>query len=122
MGKGDRNAVKKQFQGIYLRGCYFHYSQSIWRKVQKLGLSNLYHSNQTFRALIRAFKSLPFLPADKILSTHNQLELADILLSADNMAKLTILKKYMRKQWINGDPPNELSIYYSVSSTHMVVY
>ena len=24
--KGARNAVKKQFQGIYLRGCYFHYS------------------------------------------------------------------------------------------------
>ena len=27
--RGARNAVKKQFQGIYLRGCYFHYSQSI---------------------------------------------------------------------------------------------
>ena len=69
-----------------------------------------------------AFMSLPFLPADKILSTYNQLELADILLSADNMAKLTILKKYMRKQWINGVPTNELSLYSCVSSTHMVVY
>ena len=81
--KGARNAVKRQCQDIYLRGCYFHYSQSIWRKVQKLGLSNVYHSNQKFRALIRAFMSLPFLHADQIHSTYyNQLELEDILLSA----------------------------------------
>ena len=116
--KGARNAVKKQFQGSYLRGCYFHYSQSIWRKVQKLGLSNVYHSNQKFRALIRAFMSLPFLPADQILSTYIQLELEDILLSADDLTKLTILKKYMRKQWINGVPNNELSIFNSQHKTN----
>ena len=92
----------EQFQGIYLRGCYFHYYQSIWRKVQKLGLSNFYHSNQNFRTLIRAFMSIPFLPAEQILSIYNQLELEDILLSADNMTKLPTLKKYMRRQWING--------------------
>ena len=109
--KGARNAVKKQFPGIYLRGCHFHYSQSIWRKVQKLGLSNVYHSNQNFRTLIRAFMSVPFLAAEQILSTYNQLGLEDILLSADNMTKITILKKYMRKQWLSGVPANELSIF-----------
>ena len=55
--------------------------------------------------------SIPFLPAEQILSTYNQLELEDILLSADNMTKLTTLMKYMRRQWIIGVPNNELSIF-----------
>ena len=46
----------------------------------------------TFRTLIRAHISTPFLPAEQILSTYNQLELEDIFLSADNMTKLTTLK------------------------------
>ena len=55
--------------------------------------------------------SIPFLPAEQILSTYNQLELEDILLSEYNMTKLTTLKKYMRRQWINRVSANELSTF-----------
>ena len=41
--KGARNAVKREFQGNHLRGCHFHYTQCIWRKIQKLGLSPVYY-------------------------------------------------------------------------------
>ncbi|KAI6650050.1 hypothetical protein LOD99_6265 [Oopsacas minuta] len=46
--KGARNAVKRQFQGIHLRGCHFHYTQCIWRKIQKLSLSTVNHNNADF--------------------------------------------------------------------------
>ena len=58
--KADRNAVKTQFLGIHLRGCHFHYSQSVWRKIQKLGLSNANHTNSEFKTLIRTFMAFHF--------------------------------------------------------------
>ena len=73
--KGARNAVKTQFPGIHLRGCHFHYSQSVWRKIQKLGLSNIYHTNSDFKTLIRTFMALPFLPEDRILPIYNQIDM-----------------------------------------------
>ena len=60
--KGVKNAVKTQFPDIHLRGCHFHYSQCVWRKIQKLGLSNAYYTNSDFKTLIRTFMALPFLP------------------------------------------------------------
>ena len=88
--KGSRNAIKRQFEGIDLRGCYFHFTQSIWRKIHKLGLSNIYHINGDFRTLIRAFMSLPFLPMDQILTVYNEKETKDILLSSDNNNEKTM--------------------------------
>ena len=29
-----------------IRGCYFHFSQSLWRKIQKLGLSGPYRQDR----------------------------------------------------------------------------
>ncbi|KAI6654473.1 hypothetical protein LOD99_869 [Oopsacas minuta] len=109
--KGARNAVKREFQGIHLRGCHFHYTQCIWRKVQKLGLSTVYHNNADFKKLVRSFMSLPFLPEDQIISVFNQLEVRDLPLSEVHMNQYTIFKKYLKRQWIISTPRNELSIF-----------
>nr|XP_054757171.1 uncharacterized protein LOC129263283 [Lytechinus pictus] len=57
-----RRAFVEEFPGIRVRGCYFHLTQSLWRKIQELGLTNAYnHDNQTQR-LIRKVFALGFLP------------------------------------------------------------
>ena len=36
--KGLRNSLRKVFEGINLRGCFFHYVKALWSKAKKLGL------------------------------------------------------------------------------------
>ena len=35
------NAFSKTFPQLHVAGCFFHFSQSLWRKIQELGLSRL---------------------------------------------------------------------------------
>ena len=40
-----RNALKEVFPQIGIYGCWFHYTQCIWRKTKKLGLSHSFKTN-----------------------------------------------------------------------------
>ncbi len=37
-------ATSQVFPGVVHRGCYFHYAQALWRKVQEFGLTPLYRN------------------------------------------------------------------------------
>ena len=81
---GPRNAVKKVFHGIHLHGCYFHFAQSVWRKLGKQGLVNPYYNNQEFKQLARAYMSLPFLPEELIPTTFDFLDTHSLVVQEDN--------------------------------------
>lgn len=34
-----KNAILSSFNSVHIKGCAFHYSQCLWRKIQELGLS-----------------------------------------------------------------------------------
>ena len=36
------NAYEEEFPGIKIKGCHFHMTQSLWRKVQELGMATEY--------------------------------------------------------------------------------
>ena len=58
--RGSRNAFKDVFPQIRIYGCLFHYTQCIWAKVQKLGLTNGFKSNpeiSKFTRLLWLFRS-----------------------------------------------------------------
>ncbi|CAF0984018.1 unnamed protein product [Brachionus calyciflorus] len=42
-------------------GCYFHYTQSMWRNVSKKGLIHVFNEDPLVRLAYRRIKSLPFL-------------------------------------------------------------
>ncbi|KAG0444304.1 hypothetical protein HPB47_013946 [Ixodes persulcatus] len=50
------------FPGIRHRGCHFHFSQAIWRKVQDLGLSKAYQEDSSVTLFVRQTISLAFVP------------------------------------------------------------
>ncbi|KAG0443410.1 hypothetical protein HPB47_014952 [Ixodes persulcatus] len=50
------------FPGIRHRGCHFHFSQAIWRKVQDLGLSKAYQEDTSVTLFVRQTNSLTFVP------------------------------------------------------------
>ena len=45
-------AVEKVFPGVHIRGCIFHWTQAIWRKVQELGLVITYQTNDAAHKFI----------------------------------------------------------------------
>ena len=91
-----------------LRGCLFHWSQAVWRKVQEVGLRSEYICDPTFNRIIRHLFGLPFLPASEITSTFWHLYLTAFT------GKLLRLFDYMHDTWIQGDKwePCDWSVYH----------
>ena len=48
-----RNAVKETYPNVQNYGCWFHFSQRIWQKTQKLGLAQTFAENQGFATYVR---------------------------------------------------------------------
>ena len=46
--------------------CFFHFAQAHWRKIQRLGLVDLYVSNEQYSVLLRSFTSLAFVPTERV--------------------------------------------------------
>ena len=55
-------SFKMQLPGIKIQGCYFHFSQCLWRKVQALGMTDLYKNDADTKNFIHKAAALPFIP------------------------------------------------------------
>ena len=65
------NAYEEEFPGIIIKGCHFHMIQSLWRKVQELGLATEYKEHPQVRAWFDLFKGLAFVPLNLIELAFN---------------------------------------------------
>ena len=55
-------AVKSTFgDHVNVRGCFYHLAESTWRKVQKLGLADQYHTDDEFILFCGMLDGLAFL-------------------------------------------------------------
>ena len=54
------NAFRKYFPHTTIKGCFFHLTQNIWRKVQELGLQSRYNQDPLFALQIRMLAALAF--------------------------------------------------------------
>lgn len=91
------SAVSQLFPVARIRGCMFHYSQAIWRKVQNLGLTNRYRDDASFNRVVRRALALPLLPMH---------EIEDVWLTAlneiDNNDNLAIaFTDYITTTWVD---------------------
>ena len=68
-----RNAVKEIYPNVKHYGCWFHFSQRVWQRTQKLGLVETFTENQEFATYVRCLMAIPFLPSDLIQETYNHL-------------------------------------------------
>ena len=60
------SAVESEFPQSTHVGCYFHFTQAIYRNIGKLGLTNAYKEDGNFQKFARLIMSSPFLPVSKI--------------------------------------------------------
>ncbi|CAF3627904.1 unnamed protein product [Rotaria sp. Silwood1] len=58
--------LQKQFPNARHIGCFYHYTQAIYRKIQNLGLSNIYKDDVNVRNMCRRLMALPLLPLNEV--------------------------------------------------------
>lgn len=55
-------AVETELPHAEVNACYFHFTQSLWRRVQAVGLAAAYRRHRSVRTVIRKVTALAFLP------------------------------------------------------------
>jgi hypothetical protein len=72
--KAVLNALRLKMPMSIILGCYFHFCQSLWRNMQKKGLSNSYISNKEIRTCFKYLKALCFVPISDVIRAFNLIE------------------------------------------------
>ncbi len=50
----------------HIRGCFFHFSQCLWRKLQMLHLQQLYNTEMAFQSWAKMILALPLFPTYEV--------------------------------------------------------
>lgn len=113
--KAVLNVFREAFSSSVQSGCFFHFRQSIWRKVQQLGLTERYSTDETFAHSIKMLSALSFLPLSDVLLGY------DYLLEQEVFKESTLdpLLTYFESTWIGvlqrggqrRDPLFEISLW-----------
>ena len=94
-------------------GCFFHFGQAIWRKVQDLGLATRYKSDIELQLHIKSHIALAFLPVIDVISFADNLRAK----FADD-ARLQDFHNYFEATWLNGIFAITLWNQYIVDNAH----
>ena len=115
--RAPRNSLKQIFPNVKIYGCWFHYTQRIWGKTQKLGLVQSFREYHELATHIRKLMAIPHLPASDILSTFTLLD-SPTNLPVSEEIKFIKLQKYFKRRWLRLICPEELSIFDAQLSTN----
>ncbi|KAK6169919.1 hypothetical protein SNE40_018439 [Patella caerulea] len=94
--KASINAISSTL-GPHVRcqGCFYHLTQSTWRKIQSLGLVTTYRSDEDVKLFCGILDGLAFLPVDDVAASLDQLK--------ENIPEgLDDLVAYFEATYVNG--------------------
>lgn len=91
-------AFSAEFPDAIIRGCFFHLSQSVWRKVQSLGISTRYAEDAEFAIVVRFFPALAFVPPADVISVFDAVCESEYFV--DNDEDLHLLADYFCEVYI----------------------
>ena len=74
-------------------GCYFHFTQAIYRQIQHLHLTTIYRDDETARSTARKLMSLPLVPLDYVQDAFD-------IISAEAPDSMIPLVDYFDGYWI----------------------
>ena len=99
-------AVSNTLPGVVHRGCSFHWTQAVMKRINDAGLKPLYCARGTIHKVLRKVLALPLMPANWIVSLFNDLEQS----APEN---LTGIFSYVRDTWLKNAlwPPSAWSCY-----------
>jgi len=91
-------AIKDVFPNTQISGCNYHFNQSLWRKVQNIGLVDEYRDNEDIRLNIRMCSALALIPLQDIDEGW-----LIIMESSPNNEKLKLFHDYVVEQWLENE-------------------
>ena len=90
-----KNALETAFAGVDVQGCFFHFCQNIWRRIQANGLQERYQQDVVFVAEVRMIAALAFVPG-------NDVDRVFILLSNNLDQDLDPILDYIEENYIGA--------------------
>ncbi|XP_057324655.1 uncharacterized protein LOC130667181 [Microplitis mediator] len=69
---GFIESFKEISSSTKISGCNFHFSQSVWRRIQSSGLQSKYNTDLEFALNMRLLLALAFVPADDVISAYEE--------------------------------------------------
>jgi hypothetical protein len=92
------SAFKYHFTSLEIRGCFFHFCQSIYRKVNTIGFSETYKTNDNFKLWVRGLMSLALVPLDRFDEAFR-----NIISKKTKIKDIFVLIDYFKTTWISGN-------------------
>lgn len=99
------SAAKELFPECEIQGCLFHLNQSLFRKIQALGLLSFYLNDEEFAISIRRINALPLLPLNLIDSTFESLigQILQEFANSPQIDKINQLIDYYNDTYVKED-------------------
>ncbi|CAF4455940.1 unnamed protein product, partial [Rotaria sp. Silwood2] len=92
-------------------GCFFHYTQAIYRNIQQLGLSSEYVADDEFRNTCRKLMALALIPVSLVLQAYDDLHDSVLESSSTTFNLLKSLFSYFENQWIKNVDIQRWNVY-----------
>ncbi|XP_035663387.1 uncharacterized protein LOC118407075 [Branchiostoma floridae] len=111
---GMWGAVRSVFPTCTRKGCGFHLTQAIYKKIQRLGLQPVYYEKGGAYEFMRKLMVLHFLPAQRIRGAFEEMR------REVQHPTLLELMEYMEREWLGNSvwSIDEWSVYYQPVRTN----
>lgn len=97
--KALHNATLKVFPDAQVKGCFFHFSQCLWRKLQNIGLAVSYKELPEVRTWFRMALALPMMPLPQVPSAFSLVKE-----KTPDAPRIQEFNEYLSKTWLTGFP------------------
>lgn len=104
---GAINAAKKYFPLAKMHGCFFHLCQSLWRRIQQLGLQSRYTNEPNFALNVRQLLALAFVPPKDVTIRFTELCKSEFWTADPDNVKLHELLDYFESTYIGVETRNK---------------
>ncbi|KAL4112956.1 hypothetical protein QTP88_016668 [Uroleucon formosanum] len=86
------------FSNAKINGCFFHFRQCVWRKIQSLELQKVYSENSKFALQVKQLCALAFIPVHDVLYTFKELIKSEYYI--ENEPLFQPILNYFKDTWI----------------------
>ncbi|XP_046549864.1 uncharacterized protein LOC124259721 [Haliotis rubra] len=107
-------AVEEIYEDCEVRGCFFHFTQAVWRKVAEKGLTNDYKDIPQVQAYIRRAAALPLLPRDMVQDTW-----IAAMNEGPESEKVRNFNDYVTSTWVDYETRFPVRIWTQYGNNHL---
>ncbi|RNA33573.1 hypothetical protein BpHYR1_012155 [Brachionus plicatilis] len=96
------NACESTFESSLIYGCFFHFKQAVWRKIQEFGLCVPYEKLIEYRKILKVPQVLAFVPPNDVNVLFNKIK-ASLDKNLEYYSNVVKLFEYLEETWIGRD-------------------